>query len=223
MKILLIEDDTDLAKSLLTSLRATGQVVDTAADGEAGYLMAATSHYDLIILDYNLPTLNGRDIVKKLRSENNKVAIIILTVKGSVEDKTELINLGADDYLTKPFSFSELLARLKALARRPHNWQGEVLRLRDLELDSDRLIVTKAGQRLNLSTKEFLLLECLLKNKGRVLSRREIMENVWDANADPFSNTIEVHIKNLRKKLGEDGQKMIFTFTNRGYKIDEER
>jgi DNA-binding response OmpR family regulator len=221
MRLLLVEDDADIIRPLALALKADNYAVDIARDGERGYFLARLNNYDLIILDYNLPKLSGREIIKKIRAEKISTPVIILTVRGELDDKVDLLTLGADDYLAKPFALSELLARLKALACRPKIWQGRILRLGNLELDPDKFLLTKNGQRITLSSKEFALLEYLLKNKGLILSRQEIMEHVWDENADPFSNTIEVHIRNLRKKLETDGKKLIFTVSNRGYKIDE--
>ncbi len=223
MRILLIEDDSDISRPLALALKASNFTVDTAADGENGYFSARTNSYSLIILDYNLPGLNGREIIEKLRAENINIPILMLTVRSEINDKIELLDLGADDYLSKPFAVAELLARVKALLRRPKTYTENILKLGDLELDPDRFLVSRQGQRVFLSSKEFALLEYLMKNKGRIMSRQEIMENVWDENADPFSNTIEVHIRNLRRKLETDGRKLIFTFSNRGYKIDEKK
>ena len=223
MRILLIEDDSDISRPLALALKASNFTVDTATDGENGYFSARTNSYSLIILDYNLPGLNGREIIEKLRAENINIPILMLTVRSEINDKIELLDLGADDYLSKPFAVAELLARVKALLRRPKTYTENILKLGDLELDPDRFLVSRQGQRVFLSSKEFALLEYLMKNKGRIMSRQEIMENVWDENADPFSNTIEVHIRNLRRKLETDGRKLIFTFSNRGYKIDEKK
>jgi DNA-binding response OmpR family regulator len=223
MRILLVEDDGDLIRPLTLALKADGGIIDIAADGERGYFLARTNAYDLIILDYNLPKMDGRAITDQLRHDQINTPILILTVRSELDDKVELLNIGADDYLTKPFAVSELRARVRAIARRPQVWQGHNLKCGDIELDPDRFLVTKGGQRIILSSKEFALLEYLLRHKGRILSRQEIMEHVWDENADPFSNTIEVHIRSLRRKLGGDKNKLIFTFSNRGYKIDEEK
>jgi DNA-binding response OmpR family regulator len=223
MRILLIEDDNNISRPLGLALKAANFAVDTASDGEKGYFAAQTNNYSLIILDYNLPGLDGREIIRRLRSERINTPILVLTVRSEINDKVELLGLGADDYLAKPFVVAELLARSRALMRRPETYAGNILRLGNLELDPDKFLVSQDGSRVFLSSKEFALLEYLMKNKGRILSHQEIMENVWDENADPFSNTIEVHISNLRRKLESDGHKLIFTFSNRGYKIDEKR
>jgi DNA-binding response OmpR family regulator len=221
MRLLIIEDDENISAFLAPALKAEGYAVDSANNGEHGYFLAATNNYNLIILDYNLPQLNGREIIKKLRDEGKVMPILMLTIHSELSDKIDLLNLGADDYLTKPFSLSELVARIKAILRRPEIWHGHILKLNNLELNPDKFLVTKNKQRVSLSSKEFALLEYLLQNKGRILSRQEIMEHVWDENANPFSNTIESHISNLRKKLETNRQKFIFTVSNRGYKIDE--
>lgn len=223
MNLLIIEDEQGMVTSLSLGLSGLGFKVEAASDGREGYELARSNNYDLILLDCTLPGLSGFEIVKRLRAEKCFTPIIILTVLSELDDKLELFNLGADDYLTKPFSFSELTARIKAILRRPRGLQGEILKVADIELDADRFLVSKKGVRIPMSAKEFSLLEYLMINKGKFLSRQTIMENVWDINADPFSNTVEVHIMNIRKKLETGGQRCIFTASNRGYKIDEER
>jgi len=223
MRLLLIEDDADLIRPLTLALKAVNFAVDTAKDGEQGLFMALTNNYDLILLDYNLPKLSGKEVAGKIRADGRGVPIIMITVRSEVEEKVDLLETGADDYITKPFVLSELLARIKAVLRRPANWQGRVLKFADLELDPDRFVVTKNGQRLILSAKEFALLEYLMAHVGRLLSRQEIMEHVWDENADPFSNTIEVHIMKLRQKIEAGGPRLIFTVSGRGYKLDREK
>lgn len=219
MRLLIIEDDPDMLRILALALTKADFMVDTASDGQAGYQLALTNNYELIILDCNLPKLSGQEIVKKLREEGRAVPILILTVLAETNDKVELFELGADDYLTKPFAISELLVRIKALLRRSTILKGHVLKIGQLELDPDKFLVIKDGHRLALSSKEFTLLEYFMNNPERVLSRQEIMDNVWDENHDPFSNTIEVHIMNLRRKLEPDGEQIILTVPNRGYKI----
>lgn len=223
MSLLLIEDDPNMVLSLTLALNNAGFKVDTAIDGLVGLDLARFNKYELILLDCNLPRLSGFDIVKRLRAEKCATPIIILTVLGELNDKIELFTLGVDDYLTKPFAFTELLARVGALLRRPLNLQGEVLKVGDLELDPDRFLVTKSGNRIPLSSREFSLLEYLMINKGKFLSRQKIMEKIWDENADPFSNTVEVHIMNIRRKLETETEHYIFTASNRGYKVDSQR
>lgn len=223
MSLLIIEDDTNIVLSLSLALREAGFKVESANDGLVGLDFARSNKYDLIILDYNLPGLSGGEIVEKLRAEKYVMPIIIITVLSEIKNKLDLFNLGADDYLVKPFALSELLARLHALLRRPYNLQGETLKLGNLELDADKFLVTKNGVRVPLSAREFSLLEYLMSNPGRFLSRQNIMEKVWDENTDPFSNTVEVHIMNIRKKLENNDEHYIFTASNRGYKIDLQR
>jgi len=223
MNLLIIEDEQGMVLSLSLGLRELGFKIDTASDGREGYELALKNNYDLILLDCTLPSLSGFEIVRRLRAEKCFTPIIILTVLSELDDKLELFNLGADDYLTKPFAFSELLARIRALLRRPRSLKGNILKVADIELDAERFLVTKNGVRIPMSSREFSLLEYLMLNKGKFLPRQAIMENVWDINADPFSNTIEVHIMNIRKKLEKNNEHYIFTASNRGYKIDEER
>jgi DNA-binding response OmpR family regulator len=223
MSLLLVEDDPNIVLSLSLALTNAGFTVDSASDGREGFDLARNNKYEAILLDCNLPRLSGFEIVKKLRAEKCFTPIIILTVLNELNDKLELFNLGADDYLIKPFAISELLARLKALLRRPRNVQGEILKVGNLELDPDKFLVTKNGLRIPLSSREFSLLEFLMVNKGNFLSRQTILEKVWDENADPFSNTVEVHIMNIRKKLETGSEHYIFTASNRGYKVDTER
>ncbi len=223
MRLLIIEDDKNLKQLLIKTLRGEGYAVDGESDGEKAYFLASTNDYDLLIVDYNLPSLNGREIISRLRQEKKKMAIIMLTVKSELNDKIDLLNLGADDYLSKPFSLSELLARIKAILRRPKTWQNNIIKFSGLVLDSSNFSLTNNGKAIKLSTKEFSLLEYLLQNKGRTVSRQAIMEHVWDMNADPFSNTIEAHISNLRKKIESKQHKLIYTIPNRGYKIDNKK
>ena len=220
MRLLLIEDDQDVVRPLTLALKAANFVVDATADGEQGCFLALTTNYDLIILDYNLPKMNGKEIIKKIRADGKNTPILITTIRSEVGDKVDLLNLGADDYLVKPYVLSELLARIKALLRRPTVLTERLLKVGDLELDPDRFTVLKNGRYLTLAGKEFTLLEYLMENPGRVLSRQEIMEHVWDENADPFSNTIEVHIMKLRQKIENDGEHLIQTISSRGYKIN---
>ncbi len=223
MRLLIIDDDKELVNALVLALKPFNLAIDVAHDGEHGSRLALSNNYRLIILDYVLPQLNGKEVIKKIRQAEIDTPIIMLTVRTELNDKVDLLNLGADDYLTKPFALSELLARLKAILRRPYNLKENILRIADLEMDPDKFLVTRKDKRLNLSAKEFYLLEYFLENKGRVLSRQEIMDHVWDENSDPFSNTIEVHIMNLRKKIEHNGKKLIFTLSGRGYKLDEEK
>jgi DNA-binding response OmpR family regulator len=223
MSLLIIEDDPNMVLSLSLALNDAGFKVESASDGLIGLDLARFNKYELILLDCNLPKLSGFDIVKRLRAEKIATPIIILTVLGELNDKIELFDLGADDYLVKPFAFFELLARVKALLRRPFNLCGKILKVGNLELDPDKFLVAKNGVRVPMSSREFSLLEYLMVNKGKFLSREKIMDNVWDENADPFSNTVEVHIMNIRRKLETKNEHYIFTANNRGYKVDLQR
>lgn len=221
MRLLLIEDDNNIAEILAVFLKAKGYMTDVAADGEKGYQLACGQNYDLIILDYNLPKMNGREVIESLRAVKINTPVLMLSVRSGLDDKIELLNLGVDDYLTKPFNLTEILAHIKAILRRPPVWQETSLKINDLELIPEKFQATKNGHRVSLSPREFSLLEYLLRHRGLIMSRQDIMEHVWDENADPFSNTIEVHISNLRRKLETKKQKFIFTVSGRGYKVDQ--
>ena len=221
MRLLLIEDDADIAEFLKINLETEFFTVDLAKDGARGSWLARTNNYNLIICDFNLPLLSGPEVVKEIRAENKTVPIIMLTVIGNLEDKLELFSLGVDDYLTKPFIFEELLAHIKAILRRPRTAQNTSLKIDDLFINVDRHLVKRGKIDIQLTRKELSLLEYLLKNRGRILSRGLLLENVWDADADPFSNTIETHILKLRRKIDLPGKKKLFyTVPGRGYKID---
>jgi len=221
MRILLIEDEKDIAEFIKINLETEFYTVDIAPDGERGSFLARTNEYDLIICDYILPKQNGPEVVKEIRADNKNVPILILSVKSEIDSKMSLFNLGVDDYLTKPFLFEELLAHIKAILRRPLKRENQILKIDDLVVDIDRHLVKRGRQAITLTRKELSLLEYLLKNRGRIISRVVIMEHVWDANADPFSNTIESHITNLRRKINLTGKKeLIHTVSGRGYKVD---
>jgi DNA-binding response OmpR family regulator len=222
MKILIIEDDIEIIKPLSSFLKEKGVITLSASDGQTGLKLARDGGFDALILDYNLPELNGLEIVKSLRKEKNNIPIIMLTVRSELEDKINLLEIGADDYLTKPFSSSELLARLKAITRRPKEIKDNILKVKNLTLYPDKFIVKRGKENIRLKSKEFALLQYLMENKGCYKSRQEILDNVWDENADPFSNTIEVHIMKIRKKIETKKDKFIYTVSNRGYKIDSQ-
>ncbi|MFH1246186.1 MAG: response regulator transcription factor [Candidatus Liptonbacteria bacterium] len=221
MKILIVEDDRRIAAFLKESLVAERFTVDVVHDGERGSYFARTNEYDIIILDNILPGKSGTDICRELRFAGKSVPIIMLTVQSEVTRKIEAFNLGADDYLVKPFALEELLARVRALLRRPQGIVEDVMEVGDLRLDARAYLATRAGKPLLLTKKEFELLEYLMRNKGRVVTRGMIMEHVWDMNADPFSNTIETHILNLRRKIeGKREHKLISTIAGRGYRME---
>ncbi|MDI3496363.1 MAG: hypothetical protein PWQ35_384 [Patescibacteria group bacterium] len=222
MKILLIEDDKEISKSICFFLKEKGYQTEAVYDGQIGFELAQKNNYAALILDYNLPHLDGWEIVRKLRQEKNTIPIIMLTVRNELEDKIKLLEAGADDYLTKPFSLSELLARLKAITRRPREIKNNYLRVKNLTLYPDKFLVKKDKESIRLKYKEFALLQYLMENKGLYKSRQDILDNVWDENADPFSNTVEVHIMKIRKKIETKNDKYIYTVSNRGYKIDSQ-
>jgi len=220
MKVLIVDDDREISDLLKLKLRGEGFLVDSASDGEKGEFLVLTNDYDLVILDLNLPHKNGDEICKKLRQEQKTMPIMILTVDLTGENKIKLLNSGADDYLTKPFSFEELLARIKALLRRPKQITSPILQIEDLILDKDRQKVSRAGKEIYLTMKEFTLLEFLMSHTGFVVSRAAILEHVWDSEGDAFSNAIETHISNLRKKINKSNNKdLIETLSGRGYRI----
>lgn len=224
MRVLLIEDEKEIVNFLKPSLEAECFTVDVSFDGAKGSYLARTNDYDLIILDYILPKMDGKTVCEKIREDNKSVPIIMLTVKSEVEDKVALFNAGVDDYISKPFSFVELLARIRAILRRPQKIEEEILKIDDLILDIKGHTVKLGENEVYLTRKEFSLLAYLMKNKGNVVSRGMIMEHVWDMNADPFSNTIEAHILNLRRKIDiSDDRKFIHTIPGRGYKFGQTR
>lgn len=221
MKILIIEDDVDLRDLIRSYLEEQSFVVDATSDGERGLYLANTNQYDLVILDLSLPRKDGAEICREIRQAECHVPILVLSVTGEILAKVMLINSGADDYMTKPFDFPELIARIKALLRRPRIIEQTVLIVDDLMLNTETNKVIRGNRTINLTRKEFSLLQYLMKSKGKVLSRGSILEHVWSANSDPFSNTIESHILNLRKKIGTDTEKeLIHNIPGRGYKID---
>lgn len=222
MRILIIEDDDDFREIMKTNLQAESFVVDTADDGDSGSYVARTNHYNLIILDYLLPGKNGNQICKELRMLGIKTPILVMSVKTEVPDKILLLDSGADDYICKPFAFSELMARIRTLMRRPYETQQPTMVLDDLTIDTETKEVYRSGNAVYLTRKEYMLLECMTRKCGKIVTRAEIVEEVWDNEADPFSNTVEAHIRNLRKKLRKEGDDKgyIHTIPGRGYKVD---
>lgn len=223
MKMLLVEDEKKMASFIERGLKEEGYVVDVAYDGEKGWDYASTNEYDIIILDLMLPKIGGLEICGKIRQAGNQTPVIILTALDSVEDKIKGLDQGADDYLTKPFAFDELLARIRALMRRPKDVQPETqLKTGSLVMDLLSRRVHLGEEEITLSQKEFALLEFLIRNKGKTVSRTQIAEHVWDLHFDPMSNTIDVYINFLRKKL--DPVKMnsrIETIRGSGYRLVE--
>src|SRR5688572_10009826 len=198
MRILVVEDEHKIAQALKRGLEQEHYAVDLAFDGDEGLASAATGEYDLIVLDRMLPGKDGVAICKELRSQGNHTPVLMLTAKDQVRDRIQGLDSGADDYLVKPFSFEELLARMRALLRRPHEAISTVLEVGDLQLDPAHYTVTRADRPISLSNKEFALLEYLMRNAGRVLTKDTIMSHVWDFDADILPNTVEVYIGYLR-------------------------
>lgn len=221
MRILIVEDEKKMASFLERGLKEEHYAVDIAYDGEKGWEYAMTNDYDLLILDWMLPQMSGIELCHKFRKEGKIAPVLILTAKDSVEDKIKGLDQGADDYLTKPFSFEELLARIRALLRRPpHITDKTVLQCANLKLDLIKRQAWAGEQEITLSQKEFALLEFLMRHSGEVVSRTAIAEHVWDLHFDPMSNTIDVYINFLRKKLGETpSQSKIETIRGTGYRL----
>lgn len=220
MRVLIVEDEKQISVFLKESLQAEHFAVDIAEDGEKGAYLAATNDYDLIILDNVLPKKGGIEICREIRARGETMPILILSVKTDITRKIDLLDAGADDYLTKPFALGELLARIRALLRRPQAIENEMLSVGDITLDTKKCIVKRKKREIYLTRKEFMLLRYLMKNEDTVLSRGMILEHVWDMSVDIFSNTIESHILSLRKKIGDMGkERLIQTVPGRGYKI----
>lgn len=223
MRILIVEDEVAAGSLLQKGLQEIGHAVDLAVDGEEALYKSSISDYDCIILDVMLPKLNGLRVCEQLRRSSNCARILMLTARDSWEDKVKGLDTGADDYLTKPFRYPELLARLRALHRRGPLQHTTIVRVADLELKVRSRSVTRGGRRLDLTQKEYALLEYLMQHSGEVISRSEIAEHVWDENYDPFSNLIEVYVQRLRKKVdSEHSQKLIHTRRGIGYVLAEE-
>ena len=218
MRVLIVEDELDLQNVLEKRLKAEHYSVDTCANGNDAIDYIEMAVYDVIVLDIMLPGLNGLEILEKMRSQNNKTPVLLLTAKDSVSDRVKGLDLGADDYLVKPFAFDELLARLRALTRRQAGSATNQFQLDDLVVDCNSYTVTRANQKIELSSKEFALLEYLIRNKGVVLSREKIEQHVWNYDYDGGSNIIDVYIRYLRKKIDSGfDKKLIHTVRGAGY------
>ncbi len=216
MRILLVEDEIKLANAIKRALELQQYVVDVAYDGLKGQDLALAEEFDVIILDVMLPELDGVTLAKKIRDNKIHAPIVMLTAKSQIIDKVTGLDVGADDYMVKPFSFEELFARIRAVIRRPKKMQHSVLTVGDITLDRPSFTVTKQNQVVQLSSKEFALLEYLMRNKNSVLTRDQIISHVWNYEADILPNTVEVHIKHLRDKLQTA---LIHTIRGRGYSI----
>ncbi len=217
MRILIVEDEEPLADAVARGLRREGMAVDVALDGDEGHEKATVTRYDVVVLDRDLPGMSGDELCREIVASGALTRVIMLTASGSVADRVEGLSLGADDYLAKPFAFDELVARVRALARRSTPVTPPVLRAGDLELDPARRTVRRAGEPVELTRKEFGVLEVLLAAAGSVVSSEELLERVWDEHADPFTTTVRVTVMTLRKKLGEPG--IIDTVVGSGYRV----
>jgi len=223
MRILLVEDEAKVAGFVKRGLVAERYAVDVAPDGKQGLEFARSFQYDLIILDLTLPELDGNTVLKRVRAADAEVPVLILTARDAVQDKVSNFEAGADDYLTKPFAFAELQVRVKALLRRGPVNRASTVRLKDLELDRLSQQVKRAGKRIELTTKEYSLLEYLMSNAGRVLSRNMIIEHVWDESFDGLTNVVDVYIRHLRKKVDDPFEaKLIHTVRGVGYAVRDE-
>jgi len=221
VRILLVEDEPNAARILAKGLREEAYAVDIAEDGEAALEESSVNDYDLIILDVMLPHKDGFEVCKELRAGGSAVPVLMLTARDAVEDRVEGLDSGADDYLSKPFEFEELLARVRALLRRKPALYREVMVVADLSVDTVARRVARAGREVELTAKEFALLEYLVRRQGEVVSRADISEHVWDKSYDPFSKVIEVFVQRLRRKIDEDHAiKLIRTRRGEGYVLE---
>ena len=224
MKILLVEDEIDLNNIVTKYLKKNGYSVDSVFDGEEALDYLKYGEYDLVILDIMLPKINGFEVIKELRNKGNHTSVLMLTARDSADDKVKGLDLGADDYLVKPFDFNELLARMRAVVRRKYGNSSNNLTIGDLVLDTSKKSITRGEKEIELTGKEYEVLEYLMQNKNRILSREQIKQHVWDYNYEGDSNIIDVLIKNIRKKIDvEDGKQIIYTKRGLGYVIREEK
>jgi DNA-binding response OmpR family regulator len=222
--MLVIEDEAKVAKFIQRGLVAERYSVDVAEDGRSGLDLATAYHYDLVILDLMLPELDGTEVLRRIRATNPSVPVLVLTARDALSDKISHLEAGADDYITKPFAFAELVARTKALLRRGPVNRSNVVRIADLEVDRLTQQARRGGKRIELTSKEYALLEYLILNMGRVLSRNMILEHVWDQSFDGFSNIVDVYVGHLRTKI-DDGfePKLLKTVRGVGYVLRDER
>jgi two-component system copper resistance phosphate regulon response regulator CusR len=223
MRVLLVEDERKVADFVARGLRAESLAVDVAYDGVSGWEMASSVDYDLLILDLMLPGLNGTELLKRFRRKGGNAAVLVLTARDATTDKVQNFDAGADDYLTKPFAFAELKVRVRALLRRQPVTRSHVLRVGDLEVDRLGQQVRRAGKRIDLTAKEYALLEYLASHPGRVLSRTMIIEHVWDESFEGLTNIVDVYVRHLREKVDDPfATKLIRTVRGVGYVIGEE-
>jgi two-component system copper resistance phosphate regulon response regulator CusR len=220
MRLLLVEDEEKVSRFIVRGLKAEGYAIDSVADAQSAQDYFASYDYDAAILDLNLPGMSGTDLLQQVRRRNTKVPVLILTARDSLEDKVRHFERGADDYLTKPFAFAELLVRIKALLRRGPVERASMLTVEDLRLDRTAHVVHRKDKVIDLTSKEFALLEYLMANAGRVLSRTMIIEHVWDQSFEGLTNIVDVYIRQLRRKIDEEHEpKLIRTVRGVGYAI----
>ena len=220
MRVLVVEDFEILARAIGTGLRREGMAVDVVRDGGDALDRVATTRYDVVVLDRDLPGVHGDEVCRRIVAGHSASRVLMLTAASTVRDRVDGLGLGADDYLPKPFDFAELVARIRALARRPTTALPPVLRSGDLSLDPSRRVAMRGGRRLDLSPKEFAVLECLLAADGRPVSAEELLERVWDEAADPFTTAVKTTVRRLRGKLGDPP--VIHTVREAGYRVGAE-
>jgi DNA-binding response OmpR family regulator len=230
MRLLVIEDELDIANALVRGLKREGYAVDAAFDGEQGWQLAEINEYDLVILDLNLPEMDGLEVCRRLRSRlssreteatASSLYILILTARSQPHERVMGLDQGADDYLVKPFHFAELTARIRALLRRDVRARAPLLQYQDLKLDPTARVVWNNNRRLELTSKEYRILEYLIRHQGEIISQETLLEHVWDMQANPFTNTVRVHINSLRRKLQDTAEtpRYIETIINQGYRL----
>ncbi len=223
MRLLIVEDEADLAHALAKGLRRQGYAVDLAFDGMQGLELAEVNDYDLLILDLNLPEMDGLEVCRSLRADQLSMLILILTARGQPDQRIAGLDLGADDYLVKPFHFGELTARVRALLRRDMRVRSPLLQYKDLKLDSTARVVWQDKRRLEFTAKEFGIIEYLLRHQGEIVSQETLLEHVWDMQANPLTNTVRVHINSLRRKLEDMAEtpRYIETIVGQGYRLSQ--
>ncbi|MEI6552965.1 MAG: response regulator transcription factor [bacterium] len=221
MKVLIIEDDIYLAQTIKRALESHCFNVDIAHDGKSGSYVARINKYKIILLDLILPEKNGVTVCKEIREEGINCPILVISTQSEISDKVAMLKIGADDYITKPFNMEELIARIQALIKRPYEIMSEIMTLNDLTIDTNSQTVTKDGHDIYLTRREYMLLNCFARNEGKIVTRGKILEEVWDRDASPFTNTIETHVRNLRKKIESKNKRIIHTINGRGYKLSK--
>src|SRR6266568_1966864 len=221
MRLIVIEDEPDLADGLARGLRHQGYAVDVAYDGLQGWELANANEYDLLILDLNLPEMDGLEVCRRVRATHPALLILMLTARSGPDERVVGLDLGADDYLVKPFHFAELLARIRALLRRDMRVRTLLLRFADLKLDPTSRVAWQGNRRLELTSKEFGILEYLLRHQGEIVSQEALLEHVWDMRTNPLTNTVRVHVNSLRRKLGDlaETPRYIETVVGQGYRL----